>query len=62
MILSLKIDNEIADNKELLTQFHPDYEAETNVIIRNDKTPVIRMIQKNSNLLSMIEELDLEVI
>lgn len=62
MIFCFNIDNDIKDNAELLTQFYPNYIANTKVIMKNDKTPLMRMIKKNSSVLSLINKLDLELV
>jgi hypothetical protein len=61
MLFKSKINNDIEDNKELLYRFNSDYKAKTKVIIKNDNTPVIKMIKKNSSLLSLINTFDMEI-
>ncbi len=59
MILIVSIDNDISSNEELLVQFYPDYLANVNIVIDNSSKPLQKMISKNSNLLALIEKLDL---
>ena len=59
MILITSIDNNISGNDELLVQFYPDYSANVNIVIDNSSKPLQKMINKNSNLLALIEKLDL---
>lgn len=61
MLIDSTIKNEIQDDEELLTQFYPSYIANTNIIIENDNTTVMRMIKKNNSLLSLIHTFDMEV-
>jgi hypothetical protein len=61
VLIDSTIKNEIQDDEELLTQFYPSYIANTNIIIENDNTTVMRMIKKNNSLLSLIHTFDMEV-
>lgn len=59
MILVVEIDNDISSNYDLLIQFDKNYYADINIIIDNSSKPLQKMISKNSNILTLIEKLDL---
>lgn len=62
MIVFVCVDNDIRENDELLTQFYPNTMSETNELLSNSNTPLIKITEKNSNILDLINRLDLEVI